>query len=97
MSQHANEAKHGTEKQSKTSMSASFWLIIILVFLFIAALNFVEVESKGGEGEKTEETIHPVESQKEATANETMKGETGIGKSEGQPKTEAAAADTAKH
>lgn len=46
-----NEASHGKEKTSATSMRSSFWLVVILAGLFIAALNFVEVESAGGEGE----------------------------------------------
>ena len=50
-----NEA--GKEPQSKVSMNSSFWLVVILVCLFIAALNFIEVmghSEEGKEGERTE-------------------------------------------
>ena len=41
--QHHTNGK--TEKSSKISMSASFWFVLILAGLFIAAVNFVNVES----------------------------------------------------
>ena len=46
---------HGTSDQerSKSSFSASFWIVIILVGLFIAALNFINVmghDEEGGHG-----------------------------------------------
>ena len=45
----------GTENKSKMAFNASFWFILILVFVFIAAVNFVNVMSKeGGEEPKTE-------------------------------------------
>jgi hypothetical protein len=52
---------HGP-KENKTiiSFKNSFWLVVIIVGLFIAALNFIQAESKGeGEGkEKTEVKGH---------------------------------------
>ncbi|MDR3680947.1 MAG: hypothetical protein P4L41_13365 [Flavipsychrobacter sp.] len=40
--------------KSKTAFQSSFWFVIILVFLFIAAINFANVMGKSGEGEKSE-------------------------------------------
>jgi hypothetical protein len=47
---------HGQDERtkSKTSFQSSFWFVIILVGLFIAAINFVNVMGKSGEGEKSE-------------------------------------------
>jgi hypothetical protein len=52
---------HGQPKENKTviSFKNSFWLVVIIVGLFIAALNFIQSESGGEEGkgegkEKTE-------------------------------------------
>lgn len=82
MSHETHNEAQGGEKTSKTSMRSSFWLVVILVFLFVAALNFIEVMSKseGEEGAGKEKTEHPVEKQESATANQTMSGETGVGK-----------------
>ena len=55
---------HNGEKAEKAksliSFKSSFWLVVILVGLFIAALNFIKVmgtseEGKGKKGESTEE------------------------------------------
>ena len=58
---HHEEHHPADNQKSKTSLSASFWFVLILVFLFIAAVNFVNVmshdSSEGhGEGHKTEAT-----------------------------------------
>ncbi len=51
-----NETNPAREK-TKVSFQSSFWLIIILVGLFIAALNFIPAMSeKEGNGEKKETT-----------------------------------------
>lgn len=57
---HDTHHGHGTENKAKISFGNSFWLVIILVGLFIAAINFVQVESageghEGGHGEATHE------------------------------------------
>ena len=57
----SHDTHHGHSKENKTiiSFKNSFWLIVILVGLFVAALNFVQAESggeEGHEGTKTEET-----------------------------------------
>jgi hypothetical protein len=46
---HDSHHEHSTDNKIKTSFSASFWLIIILVGLFIAALNFIQAETDGAE------------------------------------------------
>lgn len=59
-------------KENKTiiSFKNSFWLIIILVFLFVAALNFIQVESAGeGEGHgAAHETTHDIHNAKPGPA-----------------------------
>ncbi len=47
---------HGQPKENKTIISFrnSFWLVVIIVGLFIAALNFIKAESGGEEGAKGE-------------------------------------------
>ncbi len=61
----SHDAQHGhaTENKAVISFGNSFWLVIILVGLFIAAINFVQVESageghEGGHGEATHEMHH---------------------------------------
>jgi hypothetical protein len=63
MSAHHDAAhhQHNEANKSKTSFTASFWLVIILVGLFIAALNFIEVMSHddgGGHGGHATEATH---------------------------------------
>ena len=58
---HDTHSAESAENKSIVSFKNSFWLVIILVFLFVAALNFVQAESHGEEGktegkEKTEMT-----------------------------------------
>ena len=57
----SHDTHNGHSKENKTiiSFKSSFWLVVIIVGLFVAALNFVKAESGGeeakGEGaEKTE-------------------------------------------
>ncbi|WP_123985224.1 hypothetical protein [Taibaiella soli] len=91
-----HESSHGTEIKSKTAMSASFWFVLILAGLFIAAVNFVNVESntkEEGEGVKTEE-VHGATSETPAAEHAT---EEHAAPAEGAATTEAAhqTADTA--
>jgi len=68
-----HESSHGTEIKSKTAMSASFWFVLILAGLFIAAVNFVNVESNAteeGHGTKTEE-VHGEKAAEHATEHAT--------------------------
>ncbi len=48
-----HDTNHGHSKENKTiiSFKNSFWLVVIIVGLFIAALNFVKAESGAEEGE----------------------------------------------
>lgn len=83
----AHDTHHDTNhassemKKSATSYRSAFWFVIILVGLFIAAVNFVNVmghdEGEGHEGHATEHASEPA---MEATSNQTLEGETGTGK-----------------
>ncbi len=85
----AHDTQHGHTKENKTiiSFKNSFWLVIIIVGLFIAALNFVKAESGGeeGKGEAKEGT------EMKATAEPAVKE-----KSEAPKPAETAGTDTAK-
>jgi len=71
------------EKKSVVSFRSSFWFVIILVGLFIAALNFVNVMSNdNGEGNKVSDVPKPVEAPMEATSSQTLAGEKGNGVAE---------------
>ncbi|MEI8279867.1 MAG: hypothetical protein WCG87_08880 [Bacteroidota bacterium] len=49
--------QHSTENKPRTALTSSFWFVIVLVGLFIAAVNFVKVMSNSEEeGTKTEAT-----------------------------------------
>ena len=49
----SHDTGHGHSKENVTiiSFKNSFWLVVIIVGLFVAALNFIQAESKGEEGE----------------------------------------------
>ncbi len=51
---HHENPRQADRGKSKTSFQSSFWFVIILVGLFIAAINFVHVMGKSEEGEKSE-------------------------------------------
>lgn len=53
----------------KAPLSAAFWFVLLLVCLFIAAVNFVNVMSEGHEGGEATET-HEMMGAKEATHEE---------------------------
>ena len=67
---HHHEGEHTGEIKSKTAFTSSFWFVLILVGLFIAALNFINVMGHSNEGHEN----------KEATSSQTLKGETGLGR-----------------
>ena len=71
MSDHGthHDSDNPVEPGSKTAFRSSFWVVIILVGLFIAALNFINVM-----GHDSSHKNH------EATSNETLKGESGLGR-----------------
>lgn len=59
---HDTHETNTEEKKSVISFRNSFWMVIILVFVFIAALSFVKAESGSEEGKteaKTEATAEP--------------------------------------
>ena len=59
---HHHDADHSGEIKSKTAFKSSFWFVIILVGLFIAALNFINVmghqEDHGAHGAKPGHDTH---------------------------------------
>ena len=50
--------QHTEAKGPKTPLGSAFWFVLVLVFLFIGAVNFVNVmgkdEGEGHDGAKTE-------------------------------------------
>jgi len=89
----AHDTQHGQPKEVKSiiSFKNSFWLVVIIVGLFIAALNFVKAESGDdeGKGEATEKT--------EMKANSEPAGDSKAEKkSEASTPAAATATDTAK-
>lgn len=88
---HHHDDENNNEIKSKTAFRSSFWFVLILVGLFIAALNFINIMGDSNEGHKP----------KEATSNSTLKGETGLGREEEEHATEHSEAaethDTTAH
>ena len=75
----AHHEAHEKEPRSKTAFTASFWFVIILVGLFIAALNFINVmghDDEEGHGEAKHEMTAPAHGGHEATATEHEAGAT---------------------
>lgn len=50
MSQNTHQ-EHSKENKTIISFKSAFWLVVIIVGLFIAALNFIKAESGPGEEE----------------------------------------------
>src|ERR1043165_4126782 len=84
---HDTHNAHSTENKTIISFKNSFWLVIILVFLFIAALNFIQVESAG----EDEHGGH------EATTHETHKATGHEATHEAAPAHATEAAPAAEH
>ncbi len=89
----AHETHGAPSEQSKSivSFKSSFWLVIILVGLFIAALNFIKVMGEGHEGKEGHNTEAAAHGEGEAAkeADKTPHATEGHA--------EAAGADTSKH
>jgi hypothetical protein len=101
----AHNTHHGDSKENTSiiSFKNSFWLVVIIVGLFIAALNFIQVESEGGEehhhGEahKTHET-HAIHEAAKEEAHEAQPAAAHEGeKPAEEPKAEEAPAKEAEH
>ena len=75
-----NHTHHTPAKENKTiiSFKNSFWLVIIIVGLFIAALNFVKAES-GGEQKSDEGSITQPQPDSPKIQPAGPKSETGVG------------------
>ena len=79
----SHDTNHGQSTENKTiiSFKNSFWLVIIIVGLFIAAVNFVKAESGGEEEGKGKEA---------SEMKATKAGEKSETKAEESPKAEPA-------
>jgi uncharacterized iron-regulated membrane protein len=68
---HDTHNAHSKENKAVISFGNAFWLVIIIVGLFIAALNFIQVESaSSGEGHGHEATHEATHGGHEAAAHE---------------------------
>jgi hypothetical protein len=78
----SHETHHQTDNRPGTSFKSSFWFVIILVGLFIAAVNFVNVMGHDDEGHAapSHEGHGATIPTREATSSSTLEGETGIGR-----------------
>jgi hypothetical protein len=74
----SHETHHSTGNPTTTPFKSSFWFVVILVGLFIGAVNFVNVmgHDDEGHGDAGHGATH---APKEATSSQTLKGETGTG------------------
>jgi len=85
--EHADHGHHADDANSPAALdrtprvasSSSMWVALLLIGLFVAAVNFVSVSSHSAhEGGHTKEAaVHP---NKEATSNQTLSGENGTGR-----------------
>ena len=103
---HDTHNGHSTENKTIISFKSSFWLIIILVGVFVAALNFIQAESGGeegheGHGEATHEMHHAAGHEgHEAThegGKEDANGEAAKTEKSASPPTVADTAHKAEH
>ena len=88
----SHETGNGNSTENKTiiSFKNSFWLVIIIVGLFIAALNFIKAESGGEEGKGEGKEATEMKATTEPMSEKTDK------KSEEAPKAEPAKDTVAK-
>jgi hypothetical protein len=87
----SDSTNHGNSKENKTiiSFKNSFWLVIIVVGLFVAALNFIQAESGGeAKGEAKENKEMKATSENKAEQTEKKAEDT-------TPKAETPAVDSA--
>ncbi len=91
MSQESNHSHtHEDDNKAAVSFGASFWVVIILVGVFICAINLVKVESSSTEeGAKTEMATPAEGTENKASGTEAKMPEKAA---EATPK-----ADSAKH
>jgi hypothetical protein len=70
----SHETHHHTDNKPGSSYGAAFWFVLILVGLFIGAINFVNVmghDEGGGHGATHEPKVQ--------TGSSTLENETGLG------------------
>ena len=71
---------HDADKTPRTATSSSLWVALILIGLFIAAVNFISASGKGDHGDEHAAMDGAVMPTREATSNQTLSGETGAGR-----------------
>ena len=77
MSHEAHSDASTGKAHTKVSFSSSFWLVIVLVFLFIGTLNFIQAVSSSSEEHAATEHTHGAGH--EATHGEATHGEAAHG------------------
>ena len=89
----SHDTNHGQPKENKTiiSFKNSFWLVVIIVGLFVAALNFIQAESGAEEGKGETKASSEMENNTTQGENRTQT------KPEESPRPATENADTAKH
>ena len=92
---HDTHNAHSKENKAVISFGNAFWLVVIIVGLFIAALNFIQVESaSSGEGhghEATHEAAAAHEGHEAAAEHATEAAAPAAHKEATAPKAEEAA------
>lgn len=100
---HDTHSGHSKENKTIISFKNSFWLIIILVGVFVAALNFMQAEGGGEEGKEGHgEATHEMHSGaahegKEHEGKEDAAAEADKSKKSETPPTVADTAHKAEH
>jgi len=72
---HDTNHGHSDKKETIISFKNSFWLVIIIVGLFIASLNFIKAESGGEEGEGHAKEHHEMKADAHGEKSEHKAGE----------------------
>lgn len=83
----AHETTHhgNSDNNPGNALKSSFWFVLILAGLFVGAINFVGAmgsteEGHASEGHAAEHGAAVPAPNREATSNQTLEGETGVGK-----------------
>ena len=71
---------HSEDKAISSASTASFWFVLVLAGLFVAAVNFVDVMGSGDEEHNEHGAVETAFPSREATAGGYLEGEGPIGK-----------------
>lgn len=72
----SHETHHHTDNQTGSSSGAAFWFVLILVGLFIGAINFVNVMGHDEEGHDAGHETHIQSGDHNASGQATQHGAT---------------------